>query len=62
MFRAAERPSVNLCQLSVWLGDVLSTSVNFQRGRETIRQLLSPFHVAGRSTVNNGRSPGCTES
>ena len=42
-FRAAGRPSINFCQISVRSGELSSTSVNFLRCQEPLRQLPSTF-------------------
>ena len=42
---------VDLRQLPVHLGNLLSISVNFLCWQETLRQILSSFYVAARSSV-----------
>ena len=57
-FRTTRRPSVNFhyvqksfCQLSVWPGYLLSTSVNFTCGRKTFRHHPLNCCVAGKFSV-----------
>ena len=51
-FGVAARPFVNFRQLSMWPGDLLSTSVNFHCGQYTFRELLSTFCTTGKPSVN----------
>ena len=64
----AGRPSVNFHLLSVWLGDLSLTSVNFPCGSESLLHhfvqlvdLLSTFRAAWRPTVNSGHLSVRTE-
>ena len=50
-FCVAGRHSFNYHQLSVWLGDLPSTSVNVQDGQVTLCLIWSTFLAAGRPSV-----------
>ena len=51
ILQSARRPSINLSQLSVWLGDLLSTFVKFPYNQEIVHQRPSTFHAAVRQSV-----------
>ena len=52
-FCPPERSTINFRALSVWLGDLLSTSMNFPYIREIFCQLLSTFLAVQRLSVNS---------
>ena len=42
----------NVASISIWPGELPSTSVNFPYHRETFRQLLCNFHAVRRPSIN----------